>query len=68
MNLLRNFNHPAMVKLTQNEKGETIIKLINTKDRPDCILWIAIGLRDSTPHTITFMRILHRSTKTISMV
>jgi hypothetical protein len=43
------FNHPAMVNVTQDEMGKVVIELTDTKDFPNCVLWIAIGLGDLIP-------------------
>jgi hypothetical protein len=48
-NFAPNFNHPALVIVTQDEMGEVVIELNDTEDSPSCVLWIAIGLGHSLP-------------------
>lgn len=43
------FNHPAMVKIKQDETEEVFIELTETEDCPSYVLWIAIGLGNTIP-------------------
>lgn len=43
------FNHQAMVQITKDDTGNTLIELSDTEDVPTCVLWIAIGLGSSMP-------------------
>lgn len=43
------FNHPANVRITEDDNTSVIIELTDTCEHPRHLLWIAIGLRDSLP-------------------